>query len=108
MALREVQRKIEEGLDSRGGGRLLDGEAVMQELRELSAARRSGAKGSEVKRRYKADSAGAIRPSFIWEFIATRQYSHGRRPSWRSGWKRPSGCWLAFQDGPQTRGRPHQ
>jgi antitoxin ParD1/3/4 len=43
-ALREVQRKIEEGLDSARRGDLLDGEAVMQELRELSAARRSGAK----------------------------------------------------------------
>jgi antitoxin ParD1/3/4 len=43
-ALREVQRKIEESLDSARRGDLLDGEAVMQELRELSAARRSGAK----------------------------------------------------------------
>ena len=43
-ALREVQRMIEEGLDSARRGDLLDGEAVMQELRELSAARRSGAK----------------------------------------------------------------
>ena len=40
-ALREVQRKIEEGLDSARRGDLLDGEAVMQELRERSAALRS-------------------------------------------------------------------
>ena len=43
-ALREVQRKIEEGLDSARRGELLDGEAVMQELKELSAARRATAK----------------------------------------------------------------
>jgi antitoxin ParD1/3/4 len=43
-ALREVQRKIEEGLDSARRGDLLDGEAVMQELKELSAARRATAK----------------------------------------------------------------
>jgi len=39
-ALREVQRQIEDGLDSARSGELLDGEAVMQELRRLSAARR--------------------------------------------------------------------
>jgi predicted transcriptional regulator len=39
-----VQRKIEEGLDSARRGELLDGEAVMQELKELSAARRATAK----------------------------------------------------------------
>jgi predicted transcriptional regulator len=38
-ALREVQRQIEEGLESARRGDLLDGEAVMQELRERSAAR---------------------------------------------------------------------
>jgi len=40
-ALREVQRKIEEGLDSARRGDLLDGEAVMQELRERGAALRA-------------------------------------------------------------------
>ena len=43
-ALREVQRQIEEGLESARRGELLDGEAVMQELRQLSAARRAAAK----------------------------------------------------------------
>jgi len=43
-ALREVQRQIEEGLESARRGELLDGEAVMQELRELSATRRAAAK----------------------------------------------------------------
>jgi antitoxin ParD1/3/4 len=43
-ALREVQRKIEEGLESARRGDLLDGEAVMQELRELSTARRAAVK----------------------------------------------------------------
>jgi antitoxin ParD1/3/4 len=43
-ALREVQRQIEEGLESARRGDLLDGEAVMQELRELSATRRAAAK----------------------------------------------------------------
>jgi antitoxin ParD1/3/4 len=43
-ALREVQRKIEEGLESARRGKLLDGEAVMQELREMSAARRTAVK----------------------------------------------------------------
>ena len=37
-ALREVQRQIEEGLESARRGELLDGEAVMQELRERGAA----------------------------------------------------------------------
>ena len=37
-ALREVQRQIEEGLDSARRGELLDGEAVMQELRRLRVA----------------------------------------------------------------------
>jgi antitoxin ParD1/3/4 len=43
-ALREVQRQIEEGLEAARRGDLLDGEAVMQELRELSAARRAAVK----------------------------------------------------------------
>jgi antitoxin ParD1/3/4 len=43
-ALREVQRQIEEGLKSARRGDLLDGEAVMQELRQLSAARRAAVK----------------------------------------------------------------
>ena len=43
-ALREVRRQIEEGLESARRGELLDGEAVMRELRELSAARRAAAK----------------------------------------------------------------
>jgi antitoxin ParD1/3/4 len=43
-ALREVRRQIEEGLESARRGELLDGEAVMQELRELSAARRAAVK----------------------------------------------------------------
>ena len=40
-ALREVQRQIEDGLESARRGELLDGEAVMQELRRLSARRRA-------------------------------------------------------------------
>ena len=40
-ALREVQRQIEEGLESARRGDLLDGEAVMEELRERSAALRT-------------------------------------------------------------------
>ena len=43
-ALREVRRQIEEGLESARRGDLLDGEAVMRELRELSATRRAAAK----------------------------------------------------------------
>ncbi|MGA2772064.1 MAG: type II toxin-antitoxin system ParD family antitoxin [Bryobacteraceae bacterium] len=43
-ALREVQQQVEEGLESARRGDLLDGEAVMQELRELSAARRAAVK----------------------------------------------------------------
>ena len=43
-ALRKVQRQIEEGLESARRGELLDGEAVMQELRELSATRRAAVK----------------------------------------------------------------
>jgi len=43
-ALREVQRQIEEGLESARRGDLLDGEAVMRELRELSATRRAAVK----------------------------------------------------------------
>jgi antitoxin ParD1/3/4 len=43
-ALLEVQRQIEEGLESARRGDLLDGEAVMQELRELSTARRAAVK----------------------------------------------------------------
>lgn len=38
MALREVQRQIKEGLESARRGELLDGEAVMQELRERGVA----------------------------------------------------------------------
>jgi predicted transcriptional regulator len=40
-ALREVQRQIEEGLESARRGELLDGEAVMQEVRERSSALRA-------------------------------------------------------------------
>ena len=40
-ALREVQRQIEDGLESARRGELLDGEAVMRELRRLSAPRRA-------------------------------------------------------------------
>jgi antitoxin ParD1/3/4 len=40
-ALSEVQRKIEAGLESARRGELFDGDAVMQELRQLSAKRRS-------------------------------------------------------------------
>jgi antitoxin ParD1/3/4 len=43
-ALREVRRQIEEGLESARRGDLLDGEAVMRELRELSATRRAAVK----------------------------------------------------------------
>jgi antitoxin ParD1/3/4 len=43
-ALRDVQQQVEEGLESARRGDLLDGEAVMQELRELSAARRAAVK----------------------------------------------------------------
>ncbi|MGA2724742.1 MAG: type II toxin-antitoxin system ParD family antitoxin [Bryobacteraceae bacterium] len=43
-ALRKVQRQIEEGLESARRGDLFDGETVMQELRELSAARRAAVK----------------------------------------------------------------
>ena len=45
-ALQEVQRKIEEGLDSARRGALLDGEAVMRELRDLSAHPLANARGS--------------------------------------------------------------
>ena len=40
-ALREVQQKIEAGLASARRGDLLDGEAVIAELRKLGANRRS-------------------------------------------------------------------
>ena len=40
-ALREVQRKVEEGLESARHGELLDGKAVMQELKERSTALRA-------------------------------------------------------------------
>jgi antitoxin ParD1/3/4 len=43
-ALREIQRKIEEGLKSARDGNLLDGEAVIGELRELGQRRRVGRK----------------------------------------------------------------
>ena len=43
-ALREVERKIEEGLASARRGEALDGDAVMRRLREHSAARRRAAK----------------------------------------------------------------
>jgi antitoxin ParD1/3/4 len=39
-ALREVERKIEQGLASARRGDLLDGGAVMRELRAMSKARR--------------------------------------------------------------------
>jgi predicted transcriptional regulator len=40
-ALREVQRQIEEGLQSARRGDLLNGEAVMQELRERGVVLRA-------------------------------------------------------------------
>ena len=51
-ALREVQRQIEEGLESARRGELLDGEAVMQELRERSAALREHARRVLLKRQH--------------------------------------------------------
>ena len=39
-ALREIERKIEEGLTAARRGELFDGESVIQELRDLSARRR--------------------------------------------------------------------
>ena len=50
MALRVVQRQIEEGLESARRGELLDGEAVMQELRERGKALR--AHGALLKRQH--------------------------------------------------------
>jgi antitoxin ParD1/3/4 len=46
-AVREVERKIEEGLESTRRGELLDGEAVMREMRELSAKRRAAARAQK-------------------------------------------------------------
>ena len=43
-ALREVQRKIEEGLESARRGELLDGNGVFLEIRRRSAQRRTAAK----------------------------------------------------------------
>lgn len=42
-ALREVERKIEEGLESARRGEVFDGPSVFQEIRELSASRRAKA-----------------------------------------------------------------
>jgi antitoxin ParD1/3/4 len=47
LALREVERRIEEGLASARQGELLEGDAVMQELRELSRRRRAAVKGRQ-------------------------------------------------------------
>jgi antitoxin ParD1/3/4 len=44
-ALREVQRKIEKGLESARRGELLDGEPVMRELRDRSKKRCATGKG---------------------------------------------------------------
>jgi hypothetical protein len=49
-ALQQVRRKIEESLDSARRGALLDGDAVMRELRDLSGSRRGHAEPN-VKRR---------------------------------------------------------
>jgi antitoxin ParD1/3/4 len=46
-SLQEVRRKIEEGLESARRGELLDGEAVMKELKERSALRRAAAKAGK-------------------------------------------------------------
>jgi antitoxin ParD1/3/4 len=46
-AVREVERKIEEGLESTRRGELLDGEAVMREMRELRAKRRAAARAQK-------------------------------------------------------------
>jgi predicted transcriptional regulator len=46
-ALREVRRKIEEGLESARRGELLDGEAVMHEMRELSTKRRAAVRAGK-------------------------------------------------------------
>ena len=43
-ALREVERKIEEGLASARRGELFDGESVMDEIKELSTKRRATTK----------------------------------------------------------------
>jgi antitoxin ParD1/3/4 len=43
-ALLEVQRKIEKGLASARSGKLLDGEAVIDELKALSTRRRAARK----------------------------------------------------------------
>ncbi len=43
-ALREVERKIEDGLESARRGDLLDGDAVMRELGQMSKARRDAHK----------------------------------------------------------------
>ena len=45
-ALREIERKIEEGLKAARRGELFDGESVIQELRDLSARRRLADKGT--------------------------------------------------------------
>ncbi len=44
-ALREVERKVEQGLESARRGETLDGDVVMRRLREHSAKRRAAAKG---------------------------------------------------------------
>lgn len=43
-ALREIRSKIEEGLESARSGNLMDGEAVIGELRELGRRRREARK----------------------------------------------------------------
>lgn len=45
LALQEVVRKIEAGLESARRGELLDGEAVLAELKQRSARRRAAAQG---------------------------------------------------------------
>jgi antitoxin ParD1/3/4 len=46
-ALREVERKIEAGLASARRGELLDGDAVLRELKAMSKARRTAATGKK-------------------------------------------------------------
>ena len=48
-ALREVERKIEEGLESARRGELFEGEEVMREINELSAKRRAAGKDRKCR-----------------------------------------------------------
>lgn len=50
-ALREVQRKIEEGLESAQRGELIDGEAVFKELKVWSRSRRGELSGTDRLRK---------------------------------------------------------